>query len=118
MYGSMSPPAPDVGCGGLIPHEMGSLWGKNPPNLKKCLKLSRSWIHYEVVFFPTGEISEEDDNEAKDMRMVKYLTRVVGVQGIPNSSFYSPQHRALGEQYVRFCFQKVTMEINKCRWSC
>lgn len=55
---------------------------------------------------------EEETDENKDYRFTKWMTKNVGVQGIPPSAFYSSEHKHLGEDNVRYCFIKV--RINSC----
>ena len=50
---------------------------------------------------------EEDLGECKDYRFTKWMIKNVGVLGIPPSTFYSDEHKHLGEDNVRFCFIKV-----------
>ncbi|XP_011135040.1 kynurenine--oxoglutarate transaminase 3 isoform X2 [Harpegnathos saltator] len=51
------------------------------------------------------KLNEETD-KYKDYRFTKWMTKNVGLQGIPPSAFYGPKHRHLGEDYVRYCFIK------------
>lgn len=55
---------------------------------------------------------EEETDEHRDYRFTKWMTKNVGVQGIPPSAFYSSEHKYLGEDNVRYCFIKV--RINSC----
>ena len=48
-----------------------------------------------------------DPTETKDFRFVKWLSRQRKLQGIPPSAFFSEGHKAIGEDYIRFCFIKV-----------
>ena len=50
---------------------------------------------------------DEETDEYKDYRFTKWMTKNVGVQGIPPSAFYSEDHKHLGEDNVRYCFIKV-----------
>ncbi|KAA0187572.1 hypothetical protein HAZT_HAZT004829 [Hyalella azteca] len=50
-----------------------------------------------------------DPNEPKDFRFVKWLSRSRKLQGIPPSAFFSDEHKSIGEDYIRFCFIKVTL---------
>ncbi|OXU31066.1 hypothetical protein TSAR_001923 [Trichomalopsis sarcophagae] len=43
---------------------------------------------------------------------VKWLVKNVGVFGLPVSSFYSEGHEYLGENFVRYCYQKSYKTIN------
>jgi len=47
-----------------------------------------------------------DLTENKDFRFVKWLSRARGLQGIPPSAFFGPEHKSIGENYIRFCFIK------------
>lgn len=49
---------------------------------------------------------DEETDENKDYRFTKWMTKNVGVQGIPPSAFYSREHKHLGEDNVRYCFIK------------
>ena len=51
---------------------------------------------------------DEETDEYKDYRFTKWMTKNVGVQGIPPSAFYSEDHKHLGEDNVRYCFIKVS----------
>lgn len=52
------------------------------------------------------DLSTETD-KYKDFKFTKWMTKNVGVQGIPPSAFYSKEHKYLGEDYIRLCFIKV-----------
>lgn len=49
-------------------------------------------------------------DQYRDYKFTKWLTQNVGLQGIPPSAFYSREHKHLGEDYVRWCFIKVSIE--------
>ncbi|XP_012269796.1 kynurenine aminotransferase isoform X2 [Athalia rosae] len=51
------------------------------------------------------QLSEEKD-PYKDYKFTKWMTKNVGIQGIPPSAFYSSEHKHLGEENVRYCFIK------------
>lgn len=42
-----------------------------------------------------------------DVEFCKYLASEIGVAAIPPSAFYSPEHKALGQAYVRLAFCKT-----------
>lgn len=44
----------------------------------------------------------------KDYRFTKWMTKNIKFQGIPPSAFYSAPHKPLAEDYVRYCFIKVS----------
>lgn len=49
----------------------------------------------------------------KDYKFTKWMTKNVGLQGIPPTAFYGEEHKHLGENFVRYCFIKVLgLEIN------
>ncbi|OAD57335.1 Kynurenine--oxoglutarate transaminase 3 [Eufriesea mexicana] len=56
---------------------------------------------------------EEETDGGKDYRFTKWMTKNVGVQGIPPSTFYSPEHKYLGEDSVRYCFIKEDKNLEK-----
>lgn len=55
----------------------------------------------------------EETDENKDYRFTKWMTKNVGLQGIPPSAFYGLEHKHLAEDYVRYCFIKVSHAIIK-----
>ncbi|KAG5872517.1 hypothetical protein JTB14_026883 [Gonioctena quinquepunctata] len=54
---------------------------------------------------PHIDLSSETD-QYKDYRFTKWMTKNVGLQGIPSSVFYSEENKPLGENFVRYCFTK------------
>lgn len=44
----------------------------------------------------------------KDYCFVEWLTRVKKLAAIPPTAFYSAANKSLGENYIRFCFIKVS----------
>jgi kynurenine--oxoglutarate transaminase/cysteine-S-conjugate beta-lyase/glutamine--phenylpyruvate transaminase len=52
------------------------------------------------------DLSQETDSE-RDYRFTKYMTKNIGVQGIPPSAFYNQSNKYLGEDYVRYCYFKT-----------
>lgn len=53
------------------------------------------------------DLSDEKDFH-KDYKFTKWMTKNVGVLGIPPSAFYSKPNKHLAEKYIRFCFIKVS----------
>lgn len=53
------------------------------------------------------DLSSETD-KYKDYRFTKWMTKNVGLQGIPPTAFYSEKNKPLAENYVRYCFIKVS----------
>lgn len=60
------------------------------------------------------KLNEETDTY-KDYKFTKWMTKNVGVQGIPPSAFYSEEHKHLGEDNVRYCFIKVKFKIKELK---
>jgi kynurenine--oxoglutarate transaminase/cysteine-S-conjugate beta-lyase/glutamine--phenylpyruvate transaminase len=59
--------------------------------------------------FPASKIDlKEEKDEFRDFRFVKWLARHWKVLGIPPSLFYSSQHKALAQDFIRFCFYRKT----------
>lgn len=54
------------------------------------------------------DMNSEDD-KYKDYRFTKWMTKNIGLQGIPPTAFYSTEHKPLGENFIRFCFIKVNI---------
>uniref|UniRef100_A0A6A7FRC2 Kynurenine--oxoglutarate transaminase 3-like n=2 Tax=Hirondellea gigas TaxID=1518452 RepID=A0A6A7FRC2_9CRUS len=54
-----------------------------------------------------------DPNESRDFRFVKWLSRNRKLQGIPPSAFYSQEHKNIGEDYIRLCFIKEDVNLEK-----
>ena len=59
------------------------------------------WTNLENKLDLTGENDKE-----KDYKFVKWLSKTRGLQVIPPSTFYSKDHKHIGERFVRFCFIK------------
>ena len=49
----------------------------------------------------------------RDFHINRWLTREVGVTGIPPSAFYSPENRHLADGIMRFAFCKDSNSINE-----
>ena len=49
-----------------------------------------------------------DSTEHKDSKFVKFLIKEKGLATIPTTAFYSDEHKNIGENFIRFCFFKVT----------
>lgn len=58
------------------------------------------------------DLSKETDAR-KDYRFTKWMTKTVGLQGIPPSAFYSEPNKHLGEDFVRYCFFKKDENLQK-----
>ncbi|XP_070532690.1 kynurenine aminotransferase-like isoform X2 [Ptychodera flava] len=49
----------------------------------------------------------------RDYKLVRWLTKKKGIGAIPPSAFYNPDHKHLGENYIRFCFIKEDSTLDK-----
>nr|XP_022917579.1 kynurenine--oxoglutarate transaminase 3 isoform X1 [Onthophagus taurus]XP_022917580.1 kynurenine--oxoglutarate transaminase 3 isoform X1 [Onthophagus taurus] len=58
------------------------------------------------------DLSQETD-QYKDYRFTKWMTKNIGLQGIPPSAFYSNEYKHLGENLVRYCFIKTDENLKK-----
>nr|CAI5839730.1 unnamed protein product [Callosobruchus analis] len=58
------------------------------------------------------DMSSEKD-KYKDYRFTKWMTKNVGLQGIPPTAFYSEAHKPLAENTVRYCFMKKDENLTK-----
>ncbi|CAF1580147.1 unnamed protein product, partial [Didymodactylos carnosus] len=47
-----------------------------------------------------------DNEESKDFKFVKYLTKEKHLATIPASGFYTKDHIPMADKYIRFCFAK------------
>lgn len=45
----------------------------------------------------------------KDYRFTKWMSKNVGLQGIPPTCFYGKENKKLAENFVRYCFIKVKL---------
>lgn len=57
-------------------------------------------------------MSSEDD-QYLDYKFTKWMTKNMGLQGIPPSAFYGETHKKLGENFVRYCFIKKQENLEK-----
>ncbi|KAK5650182.1 hypothetical protein RI129_001211 [Pyrocoelia pectoralis] len=58
------------------------------------------------------DLSTEKD-KYKDYRFTKWMTKNVGLQGIPSTAFYSEPNKNLSENFVRYCFIKEDHNLQK-----
>lgn len=58
------------------------------------------------------DLSSETDQH-QDYKFTKWMTKHVGLQGIPPTVFYSDDHKPLAEHYVRYCFFKKDEVLQK-----
>lgn len=70
---------------------------------------SQSFDVFNKCYFAADKIDlSSETDEQKDYRFVKWLSKNRKLQGIPPSAFFSKDHKHIGENYIRFCFIKVT----------
>lgn len=58
------------------------------------------------------DLASETDAR-RDYRFTKWMTKKLGLQGIPPSAFYSEPNKHLGEDFVRYCFFKKDENLQK-----
>lgn len=58
------------------------------------------------------DLSSEPDKH-RDYKFTKWMTKNMGLQGIPPSAFYSEPNKHLGEDFVRYCFIKKQENLDK-----
>ncbi|XP_030374949.1 kynurenine--oxoglutarate transaminase 3 isoform X1 [Scaptodrosophila lebanonensis] len=58
------------------------------------------------------DLSSEPD-KYRDYKFTKWMTKNMGLQGIPPSAFYSVPNKNLGEDFVRYCFIKKQENLDK-----
>ncbi|XP_055905159.1 kynurenine aminotransferase [Eupeodes corollae] len=58
------------------------------------------------------DMASETD-KYRDYRFTKWMTKNMGLQGIPPSAFYSEKNKPLAENYVRYCFMKKDENLEK-----
>ncbi|XP_045462049.1 kynurenine aminotransferase-like [Harmonia axyridis] len=56
---------------------------------------------------------KNEKDKYPDYRFTKWMTKTLGLQGIPVTAFYSEQHKYLAENFVRYCFIKKDDNIRK-----
>ncbi|XP_068912881.1 kynurenine aminotransferase-like isoform X2 [Tenebrio molitor] len=58
------------------------------------------------------DLSTETD-KWKDCRFIKWMTKNLGLQGIPLTPFYPESGKSLGENFVQYCFFKKDATLEK-----
>ncbi|KAF5276824.1 hypothetical protein FQA39_LY06376 [Lamprigera yunnana] len=61
---------------------------------------------------PRTNLSEETDKYL-DYKFTKWMTKNIGLQGIPSTAFYSEPHKPLSEKFIRYCFIKEDENLQK-----
>lgn len=56
---------------------------------------------------------ESEPDKYRDYKFTKWMTKNMGLQGIPPSAFYSEPNKHLGEDFVRYCFIKKQENLDK-----
>lgn len=78
-----------------------------------------------MLFLCAGISAKHIDMSAfsgtRDFQFAKWLSTTQKLQGIPPSAFYGKEHKGLAQDYIRFCFFKVSCHCrvgksneNKC----
>ncbi|KAK3087118.1 hypothetical protein FSP39_001906 [Pinctada imbricata] len=57
------------------------------------------------------DIPDDGTDDPFDFKFVRWMCKEKKLAAIPPSAFYNPEHKKLGEKFIRFCFIKV-------RWQC
>ncbi|KAJ8938177.1 hypothetical protein NQ314_011585 [Rhamnusium bicolor] len=90
--------------------------------LEKELKSKRDYIVKKLLeahmkpTIPDGGFFyylHSESDEYKDFQFTKWLTKNVGLQGVPPTVFYTDKNKQLFENYVRFCFIKKQETLEK-----
>ncbi|KAJ8936809.1 hypothetical protein NQ314_012163 [Rhamnusium bicolor] len=58
------------------------------------------------------DLNSEKD-KYKDYRFTKWMTKNIGLQGIPPTAFYSKPNKSLAENLVRYCFIKKDQNLEE-----
>lgn len=79
------------------------------------------YFHFICLTESKIDLSGETD-KCKDYRFAKWITKNVGVHGIPPSAFVSNDNKAIMENFIRFCFFKKSEKLQLCaetleKWS-
>uniref|UniRef100_A0A146KMB1 Kynurenine--oxoglutarate transaminase 3 n=2 Tax=Lygus hesperus TaxID=30085 RepID=A0A146KMB1_LYGHE len=56
---------------------------------------------------------DQEPDKYRDYKYAKWMSKNNKLQGIPPSAFYSPEHKNLGENYIRYCFIKKDETLKK-----
>ncbi|XP_071946681.1 kynurenine--oxoglutarate transaminase 3-like isoform X2 [Antedon mediterranea] len=56
---------------------------------------------------------DDGTSDKRDYKFVRWLTKNVGVATIPTSSFFSDDHKYIGEKYIRICFVREESTLDK-----
>lgn len=54
-----------------------------------------------------------ETDKYRDYKFTKWMTKNMGLQGIPPSAFYSEPNKHFGENFVRYCFIKKQENLDK-----
>lgn len=91
-----------------------------PLGTKNCFlrtTIYRNFWHFFFHFLLKTEsridLSSETD-QYKDYRFAKWITKNVGVHGIPPSAFVSNGNKKIMENFIRFCFFKKPEKLQQC----
>lgn len=68
--------------------------------------------NFELFSESKVDLNSEKD-KYKDYKFTKWMTKNVGLQGIPPTAFYSEPNKHLAENFVRYCFFKKDENLQK-----
>lgn len=84
--------------------------------LKPMLSGGGYFLMCDTSTLPVPAVSSSPDtplSQRRDFLVCKYLTEHVGVTGIPCAGFYSPEHRHLADNMLRFAYCKTDEELGQ-----
>lgn len=85
-------------------------WSK----LGKYFIIFFSSFFFKNTFFIENKVNlGSETDKYRDYRFTKWMTKNMGLQGIPPSAFYSEKNKPLAENYVRYCFMKKDENLQK-----
>lgn len=95
-----------------------SLYSKRAKMEKWLRAANLSPMVPEGGYFMLARIDDKDvdlsdfGDGPRDYKFVRYLMKTQGVATIPCSAFFGPEHKYIGEKYIRFCFIKEDETID------
>ncbi|ESN92749.1 hypothetical protein HELRODRAFT_108146 [Helobdella robusta] len=99
-----------------IPRE---LVPKKEKIMKMLLEIDMVPVEPQAGYFIVADISktgfkvDPKNSESKDYQFVKWMCRNKKLSAIPNSAFYTSEHKKLAENLVRFCFIKEDSTLDR-----
>ncbi|XP_041370941.1 kynurenine--oxoglutarate transaminase 3-like isoform X2 [Gigantopelta aegis] len=69
--------------------------------------------YFMLADISTFDTPTSDEDEPKDFKFVKWMTKEKKLASIPPSAFYSKEHKHMGENFIRVCFIKEDATLQK-----